>query len=125
MDQSKTRSSSSGEVVRTARKRRRTSGTLSGIRPSPFLCRGVLLGGGREAAVRLHAVVRYSCSLRFSCTRLQHPSMWPVSIDDSGAPDIVEATLRGDEPDGLSLRKLQKNLPVCWAQQKEMWMMRG
>ncbi len=30
------------------------------------------------------------------------------------APDIVEAILRGDEPDGISLRKLQKNLPVRW-----------
>ena len=28
------------------------------------------------------------------------------------APDIAEAILRGDEPDGLSLEKLRKNLPV-------------
>ncbi len=27
------------------------------------------------------------------------------------APDIIEAILRGDEPDGLSLEKLRKNLP--------------
>jgi hypothetical protein len=30
------------------------------------------------------------------------------------APDIIEAILRGDEPDGLSLEKLRKNLPVRW-----------
>jgi hypothetical protein len=28
------------------------------------------------------------------------------------APDIIEAILRGDEPDGLSLEKLRKNLPA-------------
>ena len=30
----------------------------------------------------------------------------------SFAPDIIEAILSGDEPDGLSLEKLRKNLPV-------------
>jgi hypothetical protein len=30
------------------------------------------------------------------------------------APDIVEAILRGDEPNGLSLERLRKNLPVRW-----------
>ena len=30
------------------------------------------------------------------------------------APDIIEAILHGDEPDGLSLEKLRKNLPVRW-----------
>jgi len=30
------------------------------------------------------------------------------------APDLVEAILRGDEPDGLSLAKLRKILPVRW-----------
>ncbi len=34
------------------------------------------------------------------------------------APDIVEAILRGDEPDGLSLEKLRKNLPVRWDEQR-------
>jgi len=28
------------------------------------------------------------------------------------APGIIEAILRGEEPNGLSLRKLQKDLPV-------------
>jgi len=34
------------------------------------------------------------------------------------APDIIEAILRGDEPDGLSLEKLRKNLPVRWDEQR-------
>ena len=34
------------------------------------------------------------------------------------APDITEAILRGDEPAGLSLEKLRKNLPVRWEQQR-------
>ncbi len=42
------------------------------------------------------------------------------------APDIIEAILRGDEPDGLSrarprglsLEKLRKNLPVRWEEQR-------
>jgi len=44
------------------------------------------------------------------------------------APDIIEAILRGDEPAGLSrrsaaktgvsLRKLQKNLPARWDEQR-------
>jgi hypothetical protein len=34
------------------------------------------------------------------------------------APDIIEAILRGDEPDGLSLVKLRKHLPVRWDEQR-------
>jgi len=34
------------------------------------------------------------------------------------APDIVEAILAGDEPEGVSLRKLQKGLPVAWGEQR-------
>ena len=34
------------------------------------------------------------------------------------APDIIESILRGDEPDGLSLEKLRKNLPVRWDEQR-------
>jgi hypothetical protein len=30
------------------------------------------------------------------------------------APDIVKAILRGDEPEGMSLDKLRKELPVVW-----------
>lgn len=33
------------------------------------------------------------------------------------APDIVEAILSGQEPEGVSLRKLQKNVPVRWDEQ--------
>jgi hypothetical protein len=36
------------------------------------------------------------------------------------APDIIEAILRGNEPDGLSLEKLRKNLPVRWDEQRKM-----
>ena len=36
------------------------------------------------------------------------------------APDIVEAILRGDEPDGLSLEKLRKHLPVRWEEQRKV-----
>ena len=35
------------------------------------------------------------------------------------APDIIEAILRGDEPDDLSLEKLRKNLPVRWDDQRK------
>jgi hypothetical protein len=37
-------------------------------------------------------------------------------------PDIVEAILRGEEPHGLSLEKLRKNLPVRWEEQRMFWM---
>ena len=37
------------------------------------------------------------------------------------APDIIDAVLRGDEPDGLSLEKLRKNLPVRWEEQRKRW----
>lgn len=37
------------------------------------------------------------------------------------APDIIEAILHGDEPDGLSLEKLRKNLPVRWDEQRVAW----
>jgi len=37
------------------------------------------------------------------------------------APDIVEAILRGEEPEGISLRRLQKALPVGWREQRERW----
>jgi hypothetical protein len=36
-------------------------------------------------------------------------------------PEIVEAILAGDEPGGLSLGQLQKELPFRWDQQHEMW----
>jgi len=37
------------------------------------------------------------------------------------APDIIEAILRGDEPDALSLEKLRKYLPTGWDEQRKMW----
>ena len=37
------------------------------------------------------------------------------------APDIIEAILRGDEPDGMSLEKLRKNLPVRWDEQRKTY----
>ncbi len=36
------------------------------------------------------------------------------------APDIIEAILHGNEPDGLSLAKLRKNLPVRWDEQRRV-----
>jgi len=40
--------------------------------------------------------------------------------DTSGANrTLIEAILRGDEPDGLSLKKLRKNLPVRWDEQRK------
>ena len=36
------------------------------------------------------------------------------------APDIVEAILAGNEPEGASLRKLQKELPVWWGEQRRL-----
>ncbi len=35
------------------------------------------------------------------------------------APDTVEAILRSDEPDGLSLEKLRKDLPARWEEQRK------
>lgn len=38
---------------------------------------------------------------------------------------IVEAILRGEEPEGISLRRLQKGLPVGCREQRERWYQRG
>lgn len=35
------------------------------------------------------------------------------------APDLTESILRGDGPDGLSLAKLRKNLPVRWDEERQ------
>lgn len=37
------------------------------------------------------------------------------------APDIIETILRGDEPNGLSLEKLRRELTVGWGEQLERW----
>jgi hypothetical protein len=34
------------------------------------------------------------------------------------APDIIEAVLRGDEPEGVSLRKLRKEMRLRWEEQR-------
>ena len=35
------------------------------------------------------------------------------------APDIVEAVLRGDEPEGLSLKSMRREVPLSWYEQRE------
>ncbi len=40
---------------------------------------------------------------------------------NSLAPDIVEAILMGNGPDGLSLRQLHRGIPVSWKTQRELW----
>lgn len=37
------------------------------------------------------------------------------------APDIVEAIVRGKEPDGISLRQLRDGVPLCWQEQRDSW----
>ena len=37
------------------------------------------------------------------------------------APDIVEAILHGDEPDGINLEKLRRDLPVRWHERWVRW----
>jgi len=36
------------------------------------------------------------------------------------APDLVEAIIDGQEPDGLSLRSLRRDLPLAWDEQRSM-----
>lgn len=36
------------------------------------------------------------------------------------APDIVEGILRDDEPDGLSLKSMRRDIPMLWQDQREM-----
>ncbi len=36
------------------------------------------------------------------------------------APDIVEAVLTGNEPNGMSLERLGKGVPVVWAEQPRL-----
>ena len=37
------------------------------------------------------------------------------------APDIIEAILAGNEPDGFSLRQLAGEIPVIWSEQMECY----
>ena len=41
------------------------------------------------------------------------------------APDIIEAILNGEEPDGLSLSKLVKPFPEDWEEQRVIFGFRG
>jgi len=41
------------------------------------------------------------------------------------ASDIVEAILRDNESDGISLEMLRKNLPVRWDEQRRRWTRTG
>ncbi len=42
------------------------------------------------------------------------------------APEIVERILDGDEPEGISLRRLQKDLPLVWSDQRRgVWLLRS
>lgn len=34
------------------------------------------------------------------------------------APEIIEAILNGDEPEGISLRRPQKGIPLLWSEQE-------
>ena len=36
------------------------------------------------------------------------------------APDLIEAILDGQEPDGLSLRSLRRDLPLEWDEQRQL-----
>lgn len=37
------------------------------------------------------------------------------------APDMVEATVVGREPKGISLRQLHDGVPPCWQEQRHRW----
>ncbi len=37
------------------------------------------------------------------------------------APDIVEAIIAGNEPDGLSIEKVSRNLPEDWNEQRKLF----
>ena len=37
------------------------------------------------------------------------------------APDIVEAIVEGNEPDGLSIEKISRNIPEDWAEQRKLF----
>jgi len=50
------------------------------------------------------------------------PSRRRVLRLTSLAPDIIEAILRGDEPEGMSLGKLRRGLPVRWEEQRKTCM---
>jgi len=36
------------------------------------------------------------------------------------APDIIEAILDGREPDGMSIEKLRRPIPLLWEEQREL-----
>jgi hypothetical protein len=50
------------------------------------------------------------------------PSVRPTLLRlTSLAPDIIEAILRGNEPEEMSLEGLRRNLPVRWDEQRNAW----
>ncbi len=36
-------------------------------------------------------------------------------------PELQEAIITGNEPDGLSLNRLRRGIPVEWNEQKQLW----
>jgi len=54
----------------------------------------------------------------------EHPeiaSLSALSIRWTSTPDIVKAIVRGDEPDGLTMRRLMKQFPVDWNEQRMLF----
>lgn len=47
--------------------------------------------------------------------------MWPHPQADDSGPDIVEALINGEEPNGLSLAKLTQTFPEDWAEQRRQF----
>ena len=45
-------------------------------------------------------------------------SPWP---EREANRTLIEAILRGDEPTGIRLSRLNRNLPVQWAKQRQHW----
>jgi len=41
------------------------------------------------------------------------------------APDIVEAIINGEEPDGLSLARLTRSFPEEWSEQRTLFGFEG
>jgi len=58
-------------------------------------------------------------SIRQMATRLgiAHPYVARVMRLTLLAPDIIEAILDGNEPDGLSLERLRRPMPMLWEEQ--------
>jgi len=85
--------------------------------------------GGSGAPAAIHRVFARWLPVRQAQGRLRTTAHNLLQITYFGrmlrltslAPDIVEAVLRGAEPDGLSLRVLQRDLPNHWDEQRKRW----